>query len=101
MLFVAFVSIFKKMYFCSRIPFFLFFVFSTFSVAQSGVRSKDHIAFGAPEKLEGSQLPTYLDVAKHFLYTQDSLQSETGNGKVSLRVIAVKVSRGSVRPSVD
>ena len=68
MCFVAFVSTFKKKYFRSRFPFFLFFIFSTFSVALSGVRSKDHIAFGAPEKLGGSQLPTYLDIAKHFLF---------------------------------
>ena len=68
MCFVAFVSTFKKMYFRSQFPLFLFFIFSTFSVAQSGVCSKDHIAFGAPEKLGGSQLPTYLDIAKHFLF---------------------------------
>ena len=79
----------EKMFSLPRFTFFLLLFFAHFSVAQSGVRSKDHPAFGAPERWSGLQLPTYIEVAKHFLHKQAELIAS--HGKVPMWVVASKV----------
>ena len=58
-------------------------------------RSNDHAAFGAPSEFKGDQLPTYLEVAKHFLWKFDELRHSKGTN-IGYREVAsvVKLSHG-------
>ena len=55
-----------------------FFFLLPFCYAQIGSRGKSHPAFGAPAKFNGQQLPTNLEVGKHFLWTYEQMTSTHG-----------------------
>ena len=70
------------------VSFICFFICVT--VGQVTPRSFDHPAFGSPAKWDTSQLPTYEDVGRHFLFRYEELVISNG-GNVGRLEVAKKV----------
>ena len=70
------------------VSFICFFICVT--VGQVTPQSFDHPAFGSPAKWDTSQLPTYEDVGRHFLFRYEELVISNG-GNVGRLEVAKKV----------
>ena len=80
------------MHFALHLLLFSFFLLPM-ALCQEGLRAKSHPAFGAPMQFSGLQLPTNLDVGKHFLWTYEQMTSVHGV-TISHHEVALEVRIG-------